>query len=43
MGLDGSFVDLKRMRHRFARFEADFVEEQIDWTERGAVSTKVRD
>ena len=42
MGLKASAVDIERMRHRYASFETDFVDEDINWVERDAV-THVRD
>ena len=42
MGLQASAVDIERMRHRYASFETDFVDKNINWVERGAV-TQVRD
>lgn len=42
MGMKASAEDIENMRHRYATFESDFIDDKVDWLERGAV-THVRD
>ena len=41
-GLHAYAVDVKHLRTHYVRFEADYLDHQVDWRERGAV-TPVRD
>jgi len=38
MGLNGSATDIAHMRNRYANFETDFLDDEVDWVERGAVT-----
>lgn len=42
LGLRATAEDIERMRDKYARFDTDYVDEEIDWVDRGAV-THVRD
>lgn len=42
MGLRAHSKDIEKMRNRYARFETDFHDVELNWVERGAV-THVRD
>jgi len=42
MGLKADAHDIERMRERYARFETDFHDEEVNWVERGAV-TRIKD
>ena len=42
MGLRAHTSDIEHMRYHYARFESDYVDKEIDWVQRGAV-TKVKD
>lgn len=42
MGLRAHSEDIEKMRNRYARFETDFHDVDLNWVERGAV-THVRD
>ena len=42
-GLRAHAEDLKHMKEHYAKFEADYIDERINWVERGAVTTAVND
>jgi len=42
MGLKASATDVEQMRYRYANFDTDYVDIELNWVERGAV-TEVRD
>ena len=43
MALRASSADIERMRHRYAQFDADYIEEELNWVERGAVNPHIKD
>ena len=42
-GLRAHSEDLHHMKEHYARFEADFIDERINWVERGAVTEVLSD
>ena len=43
MALRASSADIERMRHRYAQFDADYIEDELNWVERGAVNPHIKD